>query len=423
MYETDLADLAAQALRLRELVDHLQAAIQRAAATRVSPARVITPALLTVDEAAEALAVSRSMISKLISAGSLRSVVVGKSRRIPTAAILSAQTGAREATPRRRRRPLGDRLSVHINGRQGRRHVRGRTRNRVMEEVDRIRGELRGGALPGGGQATVTEYLTEWIAAREATESVRPSTITGYRMDAKHIGRSIGSIPIGKLAAEDVERLYRDMLTRGLVPGTVLHAKRTLSACLNTAVGRGRLVRNPVRLAQAPADAPPDIEPLIAAEPQHLLRSLEGQRNPARWMIAVAMGLRQREALGLQWSDIDWKQGTLAVTRALARRPWKHGCGGGCGRRPQDCTRGYPRRVGRRTPENQGWSAHPRPVPAADRGAGGPAPSAVRRAAAGRRGVAGRRVAVRNRGRHPHLVDAAKREASDRMAGMLWGAG
>lgn len=42
--------------------------------------------------------------------------------------------------------------------------------------------------------------------------------------------------------------------------------------------------------------------------------------------VAVAVGLRQGEALGLQWSDVDFESGTLAVVRSLSRRPWKHGC-------------------------------------------------------------------------------------------------
>lgn len=68
-------------------------------------------------------------------------------------------------------------------------------------------------------------------------------------------------MPIGKLTPEQVETLYRSMLNRGLAPGSVLHVKRILSACLNTAVARNRIARNPVALAQAPADEPPTSSP------------------------------------------------------------------------------------------------------------------------------------------------------------------
>lgn len=43
--------------------------------------------LLTVDEAAEVLAVGRSTVYALLEAGVLRSVKIGRCRRIPTAAL------------------------------------------------------------------------------------------------------------------------------------------------------------------------------------------------------------------------------------------------------------------------------------------------------------------------------------------------
>lgn len=228
-----------------------------------------------------------------------------------------------------RRSPRGDWetwVTFTADGKKRRRHIRRRTRAEVNEEADRVRSELRGGTMPDGGKATVAEYLTSWIESWEATGRVRPSTVTAYRMDFKHIDRVIGGVQIGKLTPEQVESLYRTMLKRGLAPGSVLHVKRTLSACLNTAVARSRIARNPVALAHAPADEPPDIEPLSGLEVQLLLTSVRGRRNGARWVVAVAVGLRQGEALGLQWSDVDFEAGTLAVVRSLSRRPWKHGC-------------------------------------------------------------------------------------------------
>lgn len=51
-----------------------------------------------------------------------------------------------------------------------------------------------------------------------------------------------------------------------------------------------------------------------------------GRRNGVRWQFGLALGLRQGEALGLQWADADFEQATLTVRRPLQRRTWKHGC-------------------------------------------------------------------------------------------------
>ena len=45
------------------------------------------PLLMTVDQAAEALSLSRSSIQRLINSGLLPSVKVGGSRRVPTTAV------------------------------------------------------------------------------------------------------------------------------------------------------------------------------------------------------------------------------------------------------------------------------------------------------------------------------------------------
>lgn len=59
-----------------------------------------TPLLYRPEAAAEALAVSRSRVYELMAAGRLKSVTVGRSRRIPAAALdefvaqLQAEAGA-----------------------------------------------------------------------------------------------------------------------------------------------------------------------------------------------------------------------------------------------------------------------------------------------------------------------------------------
>jgi len=41
--------------------------------------------------------------------------------------------------------------------------------------------------------------------------------------------------------------------------------------------------------------------------------------NAARWTVALAVGLRQSEALGLRWADVNLDAGTLSVRRGLHR--------------------------------------------------------------------------------------------------------
>ena len=51
---------------------------------------------------------------------------------------------------------------------------------------------------------------------------------------------------------------------------------------------------------------------------------LTGDRMAARWLVGLALGLRQGEALGLWWDDVDLDAGLLRVRRSLQRQ---HGGG------------------------------------------------------------------------------------------------
>ena len=62
-----------------------------------------------------------------------------------------------------------------------------------------------------------------------------------------------------------------------------------------------------------------------------------GQRNSARWALALALGLRQGEALGLRWEDVNLDHGILRVRRSRLRPKYSHGCDGTCGKKPGYC--------------------------------------------------------------------------------------
>jgi integrase len=132
---------------------------------------------------------------------------------------------------------------------------------------------------------------------------------------------------------EHLEKLYVRMMKNGSAPATAHQAHRTIRTALNEAVRRGHLVRNPAMLAKAPRLPEAEVEPYSVDEIRLLLKSALERRNGARWAVALALGLRQGEALGLRWDDVDLDAGTLFVRRGRLRPRWEHGCGGTCGRR------------------------------------------------------------------------------------------
>ncbi len=168
-------------------------------------------------------------------------------------------------------------------------------------------------------------YLRDWIAVRVNLGRVRPKTVEGYRTDLRRIEATIGHVRLDRLSIQNIEYLWSTMVAEGVL-ASVQHCRRTLDAALSDAVEQGLIPRNPVRLATTPRYSPSEIQPYTLEEMAALLAAAAGTRNAVRWTLALALGLRRGEALGLRWADVDLDAGTLTIRRQLQRVPWEHGC-------------------------------------------------------------------------------------------------
>jgi integrase len=74
-----------------------------------------------------------------------------------------------------------------------------------------------------------------------------------------------------------------------------------------------------------------DVEPYTVDELQQPFVAAQQELNGARWVFALALGLRQGEALGLQWGDVDWSRSVLTIKRSRTRPRYEHQCQPHCG--------------------------------------------------------------------------------------------
>jgi integrase len=225
-------------------------------------------------------------------------------------------------------------VGVRDDGRPDRRHVQALTEAEIIRKVRRLERDRDSGQNRKAGKRwTVAAWLTHWLE-NIAAPAVRDNTISGYRVAVnRHLIPGVGAHKLTTLEPEHLERLYGRMLKTGSAPATAHQAHRTIRTALNEAVRRGHLARNPASLAKAPRLTEEEVEPYSVDEVRRLLEEAGKRRNSARWAVALALGLRQSEALGLKWSDLDLDDGRLTVRRGRLRPRWRHGCGGSCGRK------------------------------------------------------------------------------------------
>ncbi|WP_030180407.1 tyrosine-type recombinase/integrase [Streptomyces sp. NRRL S-813] len=229
-------------------------------------------------------------------------------------------------------------VGIRDDGKPDRRHVERKTRAEVTAAVRELERQRDAKSIRKAGRPwTVKTWLTHWVE-NIAPLAVNENTMVGYGVAVrKHLIPALGAHRLDKLKPEYIENFYGRMVADGRKAGTIHQIHRTFRTALNEAVRRGHLARNPVQLAKAPRVSEEEVEPYTVEEVQRLLRAADDRRNSARWAVALALGLRQGEALGLKWADVDLDRGVLMVRRSRRRPRYAHGCGDTCGRKAGYC--------------------------------------------------------------------------------------
>jgi integrase len=218
-------------------------------------------------------------------------------------------------------------MGVRDNGSPDRRHVMSKDRATVTAKVRRLERQRDDGVTIRPGRAwTVEKWLIHWLE-NVARPSVRYKPYLGYRTAVyQHLIPGLGAHRIDRIQPEHFEKLYARMQARGLRAGTAHQVHRTARTAFGEAFKRGYIARNPVALAKPPRVEDAEVDPFEADEIDRLLKLALRKRNGVRFVIALALGLRQGEALGLKWSRLHEPSKTLEIMKGLQRQTWQHGC-------------------------------------------------------------------------------------------------
>lgn len=223
-------------------------------------------------------------------------------------------------------------VGIKPDGSPDRRHRKGKTEAEVTRKVRELESQREGGNVSKPGRPpTVAEWMTEFLDVicerLVRSEKMAPRTLSDYRSKSRNwLVPLLGKHRLDRLAPEHLDAAYTRMLEEGLSTGSVLKVHRILSRALTIAVRRGKITRNVATLVDAPSAVTREIEPLTREEARRILDVARTRRNGARWSVALALGIRQGEALGLRWSYIDLTTGEIRAWFQIQREEWRHGC-------------------------------------------------------------------------------------------------
>ncbi|CCF85810.1 tyrosine-type recombinase/integrase [Nitrolancea hollandica] len=205
------------------------------------------------------------------------------------------------------------------DGKRKRKYLYGDTRREVAEKLNAVLRDQQQGLPATDGRQTVDQFLTRWLE-ESAKPRLRPRTFESYRMIVtRHLIPGLGRIPLSKLGPQDVQHYMNRKRGAGLSARTVQYHRAVLRRALNQALRWGLIPRNVATLVDPPKSTRPALRFLSTDEARVFLGSVRGHRLEALYTVALALGLRQGEALGLAWEDVDLEAGLLTIRYALQR--------------------------------------------------------------------------------------------------------
>lgn len=211
-------------------------------------------------------------------------------------------------------------------------NVLGKTQAEVKEKLKRAIEETKGLDIVKAGQYTLGQWMDVWFE-NYAKLKVRPSSHQTYKgYINNHIKPYVGSIPLNKLTALDLQKLYKILLTegridriesrnqpKGLSAKTVRNINQVMSSALSLAKEQKLLSSNPAEACALPKVEHREMKTLPVEQLTSFLREAKETGVYEIYYIELATGLRRGELLGLKWQDIDMVSGTIRVQRQVAR--------------------------------------------------------------------------------------------------------
>lgn len=170
---------------------------------------------------------------------------------------------------------------------------------------------------------TVGGLLERWF--EHAAPDFSPKTVRETRgvLD-RYLVPDLGSVPLAKLRADDLDRYYRRLRERGatgrpLAPATIKRIHGILRRALTQGVRWGWIPSNPAAAATPPRVPVSDIKPPSPAQLSRLFTAaMESDPELATFIVtAAATGARRSELLALRWRDVDLVARSIAIERAI----------------------------------------------------------------------------------------------------------
>jgi integrase len=186
----------------------------------------------------------------------------------------------------------------------------------VIAEIDRLKRKSPG-AKGAGSKQKIAAFLNTWLEDVVKLAN-RAQTYRSYEWIVRvHLIPGLGKLTLEKLNKRTLQAFIADRSKSGLSPATVKHINATLRAALSQA--EDEIDRNVAKMVKLPRALKYKPTVLSPEQAKAFLLFTADHPQSALFSVALSLGLRRGEIVGLRWQDIDFVAGMLRVTHSLER--------------------------------------------------------------------------------------------------------
>jgi integrase len=218
-------------------------------------------------------------------------------------------------------------LGYDSQGRRRRWQGVSKTYKGALDKLEDAVHSIRDTGVAPSRSMTTEAWLHQWL--EEIVEPTkRPKTTQSYRSAVKAwIIPALGKVPVSKVNLAQVRALHAKVQSATSV-GNANSVLRVLKVALSDAEREDIVPRNVAKLFELKGSKVTR-KALTVDAARSFLAATADHPLFSRWLVALVMGVRRGETLGLEWDRVDFAAGTIDVSWQLAELRWKHGCPGG----------------------------------------------------------------------------------------------
>jgi integrase len=213
------------------------------------------------------------------------------------------------------------------SGRQVSRTLQAKTLREAQREARALTVRIDRGEAPEPTNLTCSAAAGDYFLAAESrvgTGEMSRRTLDIYRQRwAAYLEPSLGRLKVQAVQATHIGAVLRELREEGRLSSWALHGILTAAgAVFAHAVARGWIAESPTkRLAKGerPRARNQKRALLLGPDESHRVIGCATDRWKPLYVAAAHTGARISELLALQWSDIDWAQNTISISKQLGR--------------------------------------------------------------------------------------------------------